>query len=104
MIADYLLRNLCFESAKVLLIGNGLGLLSSFDVYHHEKPVFEALKTRDLSVLIKWCRRNKTILKEHDVLLPSLSLSLSLSLFSTLFFGVRRVRRARWSIFCVRNG
>ncbi|ETO12511.1 hypothetical protein RFI_24866, partial [Reticulomyxa filosa] len=66
VIIDYMLRNYCFDSAKNLLICNELGLLTTFDIFHHNKNTFIALQQRNLHSLFKWCRQNKSHLKQHQ--------------------------------------
>ena len=68
LLIDYLSRNGHFKTAYALSDDHNLKMLSNIRLYHKIREPLLALQRRDAVSIIKWCRSNKTLLKEHQVL------------------------------------
>jgi len=65
LLIDYLCRNQYNKTAYALVEDTDLKTLSNIRLYHKIREPLDAIKNRNPSVIIKWCRLNKTLLKQH---------------------------------------
>ena len=67
LLVDYLCRNGHFKTAYALSDDHDLKVLSNIRLFHKIREPLHALQRRNAVAIIKWCRSNKTLLKEHQV-------------------------------------
>lgn len=66
LLIDYLSRNEYFQTSYALLMeDNNLTILTNIRLYHKIRDALYGLKKRDATSIIKWCRTNKTLLKQY---------------------------------------
>ena len=67
LLIDYLSRNQYFKTAYALVEDTDLTILTNIRLYHKIREPLDGLETRNPHSIIKWCRANKTLLKQHQV-------------------------------------